>query len=123
MPRVSRAVASTAGTSSYGRHDPHHIADDLRLLEAVAVAEPIEVALQPGLEIPLRQREGHLGVLLAVGGRSAPRAFSASRFLALASSLSLFFTSGRDPADVGLGGRWHSGTLEDGIAAFRIARR
>src|SRR5919107_3505614 len=71
--REVRDAQGLAGRRQHGGNvvltgdDPHHIADYLRLLEAVAVAEAIEVTLQPALEVPFRQREGHLGVLLAIG--------------------------------------------------------
>src|SRR5918995_6349876 len=90
------------------RDDPHHIAHDLRFLEAMAVAEAIEAALQPALEVPFGQREGHLGVLLAVG---------AILRLGCLTGPGLFLEPllhlGWDPADVRLGGGRHAGTLED----------
>src|ERR671913_560324 len=71
--REVRDAQGLAGRRQHGGNvffsgdDPHHIADYLRLFEAVTVTEAIEVALQPALEVPFRQREGHLSVLLALG--------------------------------------------------------
>src|SRR5215203_2264944 len=115
-----RDAQSLAGRRQNGRNvvltgdDPHHRADDLRFLEAVAVAEAIEVALQPALEVPFRQREGHLSVLLAIG---LAVGLAAGFVLRLCCLSDLFpeplLHLGRDPADVCLGGRWHTSTLED----------
>src|SRR5215212_11849059 len=74
-----RDAQGLAGRRQHGRHvvflgdDPYDSVYDLRLLEAVTVVETLEVALQPGLEIPFRQREGHLGVLLGLGSRTVTR--------------------------------------------------
>src|SRR5688500_11280162 len=112
--REVRDAQGLAGRRQYGGNvvltgeDPHHIADDLRFLKAVAVAEAIEVALQPALEVPFGQREGHLGVLLVIGGFL--------RFCCL-SGPGLFpeplLHLGRDPANVRLGAGRHAGTFED----------
>src|SRR5215208_5733273 len=39
--------------------DPHYVALHGRLLQPMAVAQALEVALEPALKIPLRQRDGH----------------------------------------------------------------
>src|SRR5215212_2812277 len=107
---------SLAGRRQDGRHvlltdyDAHHIADDLRFLEPVAVAKAIEVAPQPALEVPFRQREGHLSVLLAIG-LAAGFAVRLSRLSGLL--LEPLLHLGRNPTDVRLGGRRHASTLED----------
>src|ERR671918_1404464 len=61
--REVRDAQSLAGRRQHGGNvvltgdDPPHIADDLRFLETVAVAEAVEVTLQPALEVSFRQRE------------------------------------------------------------------
>src|SRR5919107_5856527 len=114
--REVRDAQSLAGRRQDGRHvlltgyDSHHIADDLRFLEPVAVAKAVEVAPQPALEVPFRQREGHLSGLLAIG--LAPGfAVRLSRLSGLL--LEPLLHLGRDPTDVRLGGRRHASTLED----------
>src|ERR671920_2317349 len=114
--REVRDAQSLAGRRQDGRHvlltgyDSHHIADDLRFLEPVAVAKAVEVAPQPALEVPFRQREGHLSVLLAIG-LAAGFAVRLSRLSGLL--LEPLLHLGRDPTDVRLGGRRHASTLED----------
>src|SRR5215218_9738398 len=118
--REVRDAQSLAGRRQDSRnvlltgYDPHHIADDLRFLEPVAVAEAVEVAPQPALEVPFRQREGHLSVLLAIGLAVALATGFAVRLCRLSGLLlEPLLHLGRDPTDVRLGGRRHASTFED----------
>src|SRR5215207_2856180 len=112
--REVRDAQGLAGRRKHGGNvvltgdDPHHIADYLRLFEAVAVSEAIEIALQPALEVSFRQREGHLSVLLAIGPAAGLCCLSGSGFF-----LEPLFDLGWDPADVRLGGGRHASALED----------
>src|SRR5829696_5307593 len=102
-------------------HDPHDVAHDLRLLQAVPIPETIQVAPQAGLEIPLRQREGHLGVLLVLRGVAVgidfalllgldcpiPGGLGFCGFSGLRLFLELLLYFGRDPPYIRLGGWRH----------------
>src|SRR5215218_6872797 len=71
--RLSRGREHGRNVSG-ARHDPHHVVQDFGLFQVMPVVETIEVALQPGPEIPLRKRHSHLGILLAVGAAVPGRA-------------------------------------------------
>src|SRR5215210_119694 len=101
----------------------HQVPLDRGVLEPVAVPEAVQVARETGIQIPLRERYGHLGGSLRVGGLLRGAVLLAVRrrllggLLLLRLLLELLLDLRGDPADVRLGGGRHTSTLED-VGAF-----